>query len=171
MKHIKHGKARMVIAGEGPEKGKIIKEADGDNRIHFAGLIPHNKIASYYMMADIILIPSITSHGIQEASSLAMLEGMACGKIVICSNIGGLRETVRNMENGILVNEKEPTEIARAVEAVLDDRRLMTKMTENAREYVLKNHSFLAHAQKVYDVYCNVLGKNNVSLRRRLRNR
>ena len=157
MKQIKNGKVKMVIAGEGPEKDKIVKEASGDNRIHFVGLIPHSKIATYYQMADIILIPSITSHGVQEATSLAMLEGMACGKIVICSNIGGLRETIRNMETGILVNEKEPKEIAKIVEATLDDRSLRIKIAENARKHVLKNHSFLAHAQKVYSVYLNLL--------------
>jgi glycosyltransferase involved in cell wall biosynthesis len=108
-------------------------------------------------MADIILIPSITSHGVQEATSLAMLEGMACGKVVICSNIGGLREIIRNMETGILVNEKNPKEIAKIVEATLNDRSLMIKMANNAREYVSKNHSFLAHAQKVYHVYLNLL--------------
>lgn len=158
MKHIKNGKVKMIIAGEGPEKSKIIKEADRDNRIRFTGVIPHHKIARHYMLVDVILIPSITSHGIQEASSLAMLEGMACGKIVICSNIGGMREIVQNMENGILVNEKEPMEIARAIDTVLNDRRLKTKIMENAREYVLNNHSFVVHAKKVYDVYCNLRG-------------
>jgi len=157
MKHIKNRKVRMVIAGEGPERDKIIKEAGGDNRIFFAGLIPHSEVVPYYQMADIILIPSITSHGVQEATSLAMLEGMACGKVVICSNIGGLREIIRNMETGILVNEKNPKEIAKIVEATLNDRSLMIKMANNAREYVSKNHSFLAHAQKVYHVYLNLL--------------
>lgn len=108
LKYIKNEQIRMVIAGDGPEKDKIMREASEDNRIYFAGLIPHNKIAPYYKMADIILIPSITSHGIQEATSLAMLEGMACGKVAICSNIGGMREIISHMKNGIFTEEKNP---------------------------------------------------------------
>jgi glycosyltransferase involved in cell wall biosynthesis len=157
MRHIKNQKVRMVIAGEGPERDKIIKEASGDNRIFFAGLIPHSEVVPYYQMADIILIPSITSHGVQEATSLAMLEGMACGKVVVCSNIGGLREIIRNMETGIFINEKNPEEIAKIVEATLNDKNLIIKIANNAREYVSKNHSFLAHAQKVYHVYLNLM--------------
>jgi len=157
MKHIKNEKVRMVIAGDGPERDKIMKEAEGESRVYFAGLISHNKIAPYYMMADIILIPSITSHGVQEATSLAMLEGMACGKVVICSNIGGMQEIIHNMENGILVDEKESMEIAKGVETVLNNRSLMAKISKNAREYTVKNHSFLVHARKVFDVYCDLL--------------
>jgi glycosyltransferase involved in cell wall biosynthesis len=157
MKYIKNKKLKMIIAGDGPEKSRIAKEAKGDNRIHFIGSIPHKDIFQYYMMADIILIPSITSHEVQEATSLAMLEGMASGKVVICSNIGGMREIVKHMENGILVNEKDPEEIARAIEIMLNNKNLMDKIGENARNYVVKNHSFLAHAQKILNIYTKLL--------------
>jgi glycosyltransferase involved in cell wall biosynthesis len=157
MKHIKNEKVRMVIAGDGPEKDKIMKEAEGENRVYFAGLIPHNKIAPYYMMADIILIPSITSHGIQEATSLAMLEGMACGKVVMCSNIGGMREIIHHMKNGILTKEKEPTEVANAVETVIKNRSLIAEIGKNATTHIVKNHSLIAHAKKTLKIYENML--------------
>jgi glycosyltransferase involved in cell wall biosynthesis len=157
MRHIENEKIRMVIAGDGPEKDKVMKEAREDGRIFFAGLVPHNKIAPYYKMADIILIPSITSHDIQEATSLAMLEGMACGKVAICSNIGGMREIINHMKNGILTKEKDPKNIAEAIEAITENKELTLELGRQAREYVLKNHSYMAHATKVYDVYQDVL--------------
>ncbi|MEJ5326841.1 MAG: glycosyltransferase family 4 protein [Candidatus Bathyarchaeia archaeon] len=157
MRHIKNRKVRMVIAGDGPEKDKLVKEANGDDRIYFAGLIPHDKIVPYYFMADIILIPSITSHGVQEASSLAMLEGMACSKVTICSDIGGMHEIIQNMKNGILVKEKDSESIAKAIETTITNQSLIADIGRNAREYVLKHHSFIAHARKVYDLYHNVL--------------
>jgi glycosyltransferase involved in cell wall biosynthesis len=159
MKHIKNGKVRMIIAGDGPEKDKIVKEAGGDDRIRFAGLIPHSKIAPYYMMADIILIPSITSHGVQEATSLAMLEGMACGKVVICSNIGGMHEIIQHMRNGILTKEKDSESIADAVETVVKNKKLKMELGSGARDHVLKNHSYVVHARKVVEIYNNVLGE------------
>lgn len=159
MKDIKNGKIRMVIAGDGPEKDKIVREADGDDRVHFAGLIPHSKIVPYYVMADIILIPSITSHGVQEATSLAMLEGMSCGKVTMCSNIGGMREIIQHMRNGILTKEKDPENIAKAVEAVVGNEKLTMELGRCARDYVLKNHSYVVHAEKVAEIYNNVLGR------------
>ncbi|MCW4008653.1 MAG: glycosyltransferase family 4 protein [Candidatus Bathyarchaeota archaeon] len=157
MKHIKNEKVKMVIAGDGPEREKIVKEKRGDNRIQLVGIIPHSKITPYYLMADIILIPSITSHGIQEATSLAMLEGMACGKVTICSNIGGMGEIIQHMKNGILIKEKDSEMIAKTIEFTLTNKNLMTEIGNKAREYVLENHSFVAHARKVYNIYNTLL--------------
>jgi len=157
MKNVKNKHVTMVIAGDGPERKEIAKEAEGDYRIHLKGTVPHEKIDVYYRMADIILVPSITSHGIQEASSLSMLEGMACGKVSICSNIGGMREIIQNMQNGVLVEEKEPKEIAKAIETVIGNPGLPAEIGTRAREYVLQNHSFIAHAKLVYSIYQKVL--------------
>jgi glycosyltransferase involved in cell wall biosynthesis len=109
------------------------------------------------MMADSILIPSITAHGIQEATSLAMLEGMSCGKPVICSGIGGMREIIHNMKNGILVQEKKTGEIAKAIETLMENPALINEMAHNAREYVLQHNSYLAHAVKVVAIYRAVM--------------
>jgi glycosyltransferase involved in cell wall biosynthesis len=158
MKHLEGRDVKMIIAGDGPEKTKISKEANGDHRIRFVGTIPHDKIALYYMMADALLIPSVTTHGIQEASSLAMLEGMACGKTVICSSIGGMREIIQHMKNGVLTKEKEPTEIAKAIETVITNQTLANEIGNEARNYVMQKHSYVAHAKKVFNIYRKVFG-------------
>lgn len=160
MKHLESRDVKMIIAGDGPERTKILKEANGDHRIRFVGTISHDKIALYYMMADALLIPSITTHGIQEASSLAMLEGMACGKTVICSSIGGMREIIQHMKNGLLTKEKEPTEIAKAIETVVTNRTLANEIGNEARSSVMRRHSYVAHAKKVFNIYRKVLGQN-----------
>jgi len=159
MKHLKNNDIRMIIAGDGPERNTIAKEAEGDSRINLAGTIPHDKIDSYYKMADTILIPSITSHGIQEATSVSMLEGMSAGKVVMCSEIGGMREIIQDMKNGMFVQEKQPQSIAEAIETVLEDQSLRISIGKEAREYVLQNHSFVAHARKVAELYREVLGE------------
>lgn len=149
----------LVVAGDGPERERIMAEASGDARLHLLGMVSHDKIVPYYQMADVILIPSVTSHGIQEATSLAMLEGMACGKVVICSNIGGMKEIIRNMENGILVEEKQPAATAENIEKTIEDGELRAEIGRNAREYVVQNHSFTAHAARVAQIYREVLGE------------
>ena len=158
MKHLESREVKMIIAGDGPERTKILKEANGDHRIRFVGVISHDEITLYYMMADALLIPSITTHGIQEASSLAMLEGMACGKTVICSAIGGMREIIQHMKSGVLTKEKEPTEIAKAIETVAANRTLANEIGDEARSYVMQRHSYVAHAKKVFSIYRKVLG-------------
>jgi len=157
MKQVTGENVKLLIAGDGPERQKILAEAGSDPRIKLLGTVPHDEVAPYYMMADLVLIPSATTHGIQEATSLAMLEGMSCGKAVICSAIGGMREVIQHMKNGVLVKEKEPEEIAKAIRQLMEGPSLMADLGRIAREYVLKNHSYLAHAQKVLAIYQAVL--------------
>jgi len=156
MKYIEDKNVRMIVAGDGPERSKIVNEAHGDHRILFKGTIRHEKIPAYYKMADAILIPSITSHGIQEATSISMLEGMACGKAVICSNIGGMQEVIQNMVTGILTEEKQPYLIAKAIETINKNLNLKTKIGEKAREYVTQHHSYLTHANKTAEIYRSI---------------
>ncbi len=157
MKQLAGENIKLLIAGDGPERQRILEEAGDDPRVKLVGTVPHDEVAPYYMMADSVLIPSATTHGIQEATSLAMLEGMACGKAVICSGIGGMREVIQNMKNGVLVKEKEPEEIAKAIQQLMEDPSLMADLGRNAREYVLQHHSYLTHAQKVLTIYQAVL--------------
>jgi glycosyltransferase involved in cell wall biosynthesis len=159
MKQLKNSNVKMIIAGDGPEREAIAEEAKGDNRIDLAGAIPHDTIDSYYKMADAILIPSITSHGIQEATSLSMLEGMSAGKVVICSEIGGMREVIQDMKNGMFIQEKQSQSITKAIETIIKDQNLRIKLGNEAREYVLQNHSFVAHARKTAQLYSKVLGE------------
>jgi len=161
MANLKNENVKMIIAGEGPERNEIAKKAQSDNRIQLIGAIPHNRIDVYFKMADIILIPSVTSHGIQEATSLSMLEGMACGKVVVCSDIGGMHEVIQNMKTGIVVPERQTKEIAVTIERVYRSPSLRACIGREARQYVLENHSFLAHAKRVADIYAEVMTEGN----------
>jgi Glycosyltransferase len=96
----------LIIIGDGILKDSLVKLSADDPRIFFTGPINHSEIVQFFQMSDVVLIPSITSNDIQEATSLSMLEGMSTGKVVICSNIGGMKEVIINNINGFLVKEK-----------------------------------------------------------------
>ena len=118
----------------------------------------HNDIVSYYKAADCVLIPSVTSSGVQEATSIALLlEGMSCGKAVICTNVGGLKEVVTE-RTGIIVGEKDPAAISQAIGYIMKNRIQTEEMGTRAREYALENHSYQMHARLVTEVYRRVLG-------------
>jgi len=152
MKHVPHRRVRMVIAGEGPEKNAILREAKGDNRVVLVGALPHDKIVPYFKAADVVMIPSITSYGVQEATSLAALEGMSCGKLIICTDIGGLKEIVSE-DTGMIVEERKLFSISEAICRSLRNETNREEIGMNAREYVLKNHSYVAHGKKVVEIY------------------
>lgn len=158
MKFVKHlqPKAILVIAGDGPERGtvnQVIQNEHLENEIRLAGSVPHSEIGHYYNACDIVLVPSIKSEGVEEATSLSMLEGMSCAKPVIVTNVGGLKETVKDGETGFVVEQGSPEAIANAVDKLLKDPALATKLGKAARAYVQKNHSYLNHAKRMLAEY------------------
>lgn len=153
MKHIPDKDVRLLILGDGPQYPELAALAQGDARVEFLGAVPHDSIGRYYSIASVVLIPSITSHGVQEATSLSMLEGMACEKIVICSRIGGMQEVLQDGVTGFLVSEQSPEEIAGRINSILKGDVDTESMGRRARQYVVEHHSYVPHAVMVRNVY------------------
>ena len=153
MKHIPDKDVRLLILGDGPQYPELAALAQGDARVEFLGAVPHDSIGRYYSIASVVLIPSITSHGVQEATSLSMLEGMACEKIVICSRIGGMQEVLQDGVTGFLVSEQSPEEIAGRINSILKGDVDTGLMGRRARQYVVEHHSYVPHAVTVRNVY------------------
>lgn len=147
---------RLVMVGDGPERNNVLSRARKlgiESAITFAGAVSHGEVAGYYLGADILLMPSIPSDGIEEATSLSMLEGMAARNIVICSAVGGMKEIIRDGETGFLVEPDAPSELARKILDVMtlpSEERL--RVVNNAVGYVWDNHASSRHAQRILSV-------------------
>ncbi|MEW5748766.1 MAG: glycosyltransferase family 4 protein [Candidatus Thermoplasmatota archaeon] len=157
----KEGKdIRLVLAGDGPERAGIeglVRDLGLQGRVVMEGTVPHERIARFYAASDAVLIPSVSSAGVQEATSLSMLEGMAAGLPVVVTGIGGLKETVRHGGTGLVVPEADPGAIASAIGSLADDRAMADALGRAAREYVAAHHSHLAHARAMAGEYAKAL--------------
>lgn len=163
MEYIQREDIKLIILGEGIERKNIeseIKKKHLENKIILLGLVPHDMIHKYFKAADVVLIPSVTSHGVQEATSLAALEGMSCGKPVIATSIGGLKEIIKNETTGLLVPERDPKAIADAIVSLIENRELSSQIGLNARNYVLQHHSYIQYSNNILRIYNNLLGEH-----------
>lgn len=148
--------AHLLIVGDGPESDDIaalIRDRGLERHVTLAGVVPHGAINRYYASCDVVLLPSTRSDDIEEATSLTMLEGMISGKVVIASAIGGLKEVIRHNENGILVDDKSPDQIARAIMTVLENQSEYERIARTAYEYAKHNHGYREHAKKFADLF------------------
>lgn len=161
-----HPEKRLVLvyAGEGDEKyeiQKIIKRYKLGGHIILLGSVRHSEMSSLYSIADVVIIPSIRSAGVEEATSISALEGMASGIPVIASNIGGLGELIENGKDGILVPDGDYQKLAKAITEVLEDKRTGHNLSYEARNRVLRNHSHLLGARRFVEVYKRALEMTN----------
>ncbi len=86
-----------------------------------------NKMHEVYQQTDITLIPTLYAEG----TSLSCLEAMACGNIVIATNIGGLPNLIIDGYNGFLINPNEK-ELLSTLNRVLADKSLRESISQNA---------------------------------------
>jgi glycosyltransferase involved in cell wall biosynthesis len=146
--------AELVIAGEGPERKRLVKLAHDlgvSNRVRFIGQVPHEKVPNLVRNSDVFVIPSII-----EGHSTSMLEAMAAGKPVVATRVGGLTEVIVDGENGVLVDPANPEQIAKAVIKLLGDRSLAARLgrsgAEKAQQFDVKQL-----ARQEFDVYKTVV--------------
>jgi len=159
---------KLLIVGRGPEQKSIqtfIQNNGLSNWVEMVGIVPHRLIDSYYKSADIILMPSTLSDDIEEATSLSMLEGLACGKPVIASAIGGLKEVICDRVNGLLVEDKNPAAIADSIAKVLRDESFRTRIEKNAYLYAKNNCGYFEHSLKFLDFFEEISRKKGSNLR------
>lgn len=158
---------RIVFAGDGPKKHELIslsRKLGVKDRVEFLGSLPNDKILELMQRALAVIIPSIPSSGVIEASSIAMLEGMSVGKPVIASAIGGMKEIISDGETGILVEPGNKTQLADSVNWVINNPNKADEMGNRARSYVIKNHSPSNQAERYLEVYYRAISFNNVHM-------
>lgn len=85
-----------------------------------------------------------------------MMEGMACGKPVVASRVGGIPELVRDGVDGILVDAGDVKALSRAIIMLLDDPVLRKRMGDAGMERV-KEFSWDSTARVVLEEYRKAL--------------
>ena len=84
----------LLLLGEGPLKEKnqnLAKKIGASDRVHFLGF--RDDVERILKTVDIVVLSSNW-----EGFGLAAVEGMVSGKLVIASNVGGVREVIRDDE-------------------------------------------------------------------------
>ena len=78
--------------------------------VTFPGLVKQDRLPYYYSAADVCVVPSY-----YESFGLVALESLACGTPVVASDVGDLRNIIRQGETGFVVPENTPPQLAGAI--------------------------------------------------------
>lgn len=160
----------LLVVGSGeqwPLVRAFVRERGLEPYCRLEGGRPHEEMAIYLSAADAVVIPSVHAAGVEEATSISALEAMAFGVPVVASAVGGLKEIIRDGETGLLVPEKSPDALARAVARLASDPALGQRLAGAARAYVLRHHSHLAAAVRFLEIYGEICGQKAARARRR----
>ena len=151
--------ARLLIVGgdqDEPENGhgEYLRGRVGalglEQRVHFLGAQPQQRLRLFYAAAAATVMPSY-----YESFGMVALEAMACGCPVVASRVGGLTTTVRDGVTGFLVPEGDAGALAQRLTTVLGDARLRERLGREATRWAAE-HRWPCVAEKVCGVYAEL---------------
>ncbi len=136
-----HPRATLIVAGAGPARAALeVRARRYGPRVRFVGQLEGADKRAWLGAADAFVLPSIVlPNGRSEGMPSVLLEAMEHGLPVIASDVGGVRDVVRNGENGFLVPSASPSAIARAF-ASLEGEALRAQLAAGARELAQLYH-------------------------------
>jgi glycosyltransferase involved in cell wall biosynthesis len=132
-------KTRFLIAGDGPERDHLEKEAtklNVNSAVQFLGRVPHEEMPNLLTQADIYVSTSL-----YDGTSVSLLEAMACGAFPVVTDILPNREWILDGENGFLIPTESETILGKKiVEAIRNDRLLSETSVKNRKIIEEKAH-------------------------------
>jgi PEP-CTERM/exosortase A-associated glycosyltransferase len=130
---------RVLLIGGGPQEAALRSQAAQlgiADKVVFTGRIPHQDIARYYDLVDVLAYPRHSMRLTELVTPLKPLEAMAQEKLFVASDVGGHRELVDNGVNGVLFKADDRQALADAVADLLADSARWPALRRNGRRFV-----------------------------------
>ena len=122
-------------------------------KVRFFGRVSDELLKILFASCDLFVLPSRL-----EGFGLVLVEAMAAGKPVVATNVGGIPEVVKSMQNGILVDADDENALALAVVSILRDKILLENIGNNNRVTVQKRFSWQEAALMTEKLYLETMG-------------
>ena len=132
---------------------KKVKVNHIEDYVIFTG--KRNDIPNIISFLDIIVICS----RYPDSLPTVVLEGMAMGKVVIGSNVGGIPEMIINNETGVLIPPNDPEALANAILDLINRPYKIKEMGIKARERIKSKFTIEKNVEMVRNLYQELLMK------------
>ena len=114
--------------------------------IRSLGWLPPAQLAEVYRKADICVVPSLWP----EPQGMVAVEAMASGKPLVASDIGGLKEVVRDGVNSLLFKPGDSEDLARKLARLIEHPELRRELGERGREEAVSKYKWDVIYQNYY---------------------
>ncbi|MBK8229018.1 MAG: glycosyltransferase [Candidatus Eisenbacteria bacterium] len=136
-------KFRCVIAGEGPEEGRLKAQAESlglAGAVRLVGSVPLARLRQrHYSRARVLAQPCVIAQdGDRDGIPTVLLEAMAMGVPVISTQVSGIPEAIEDGVDGYLTEPGDVTTLADRIAALLLDLNLADRLAEAGRARVLR---------------------------------
>jgi len=122
----------------------LVEELELQNNVKFMGGTKEPEKA--FNAGDVVVLSSI-----REGFPYTVVEAMACGKMVISTDVGGVREALDGY--GSLVRSRHPMELAKALVRALTDRKLRNELGDASRKRIDQKFTLQSSVEQYVQLY------------------
>lgn len=133
-------RVRLEIIGEGEERGNLealVASLGLGEQVRLVGYRPQEEVVPAYHRAAAVVLPA--HHEDHFGIPNILIEGLAAGAPVICTELPSLSELVEHGRSGLFVPERDPVRLADAMESLLDDPARGAAFAEEGRRRVVES--------------------------------
>ena len=155
---MKEVSGRLLIIGKGELERQLRNQVARNNlltKVDFLGELEERKLLPFFHACDLLVLPSITRN---EAFGLVQLEAMACGKPVVSTRLEtGVQYVNQDGKTGLIVPPRDSKGLADAINRLLEDGDLRTRMGIEGRRRVEREFTKEKMARRTLQLYEKVL--------------
>jgi glycosyltransferase involved in cell wall biosynthesis len=139
----------FILIGSGSELEKLqLLIANYKLQNRFFIIQPTGNDSQYLKAFDMFVMTSI-----KEGLPYVLLEAMAAELPIVVTDAGGIPEMIKNHENGLMVTQKNPEMLARALQGLIENKNIARELAKNARHIVQTKFSLKEMIQRTESVY------------------
>jgi colanic acid/amylovoran biosynthesis glycosyltransferase len=148
------------IIGDGPQRGslqQLISSSNADSFIKLHGPQAYGSVQDFMGHAHIFLLTSVTTpSGEEESLGNVLVEAQASGLPVIATRHNGFPETIRENESGLLVEERNVSDLVRKLRYLIQANSEWPSMGRRGRSHVENRYDMNMVIPRLVDLYDNV---------------
>jgi glycosyltransferase involved in cell wall biosynthesis len=144
---------KLQIIGDGSELNELkllVNKLALKQRVFFLGFRKDRLVL--LDKSEIFILPSL-----KEGIPRAMMEAMAMERVVIGTDIPGIRDLIKHNETGLLVPVKSPKRIASAINHLIKDYKLTNKLKKKAKKLIEDKFSAKRAAKEYKELYIKLI--------------
>ena len=131
---------RLTLVGDGAWRGRLTRQLNRlglEDCVDMPGFVPHDELRRFMQTHDMLVVPSVVhTNGDRDGIPNVIMEALSMGMPVVATDVCGIAEVIRDGETGLLVPQRDPAALARAVRRMLADRDRARGMAASGRTLV-----------------------------------
>lgn len=122
----------VMVVGDGDQRQSLetFCQTEGlADYVQWIGKVDYRKLGAYFEYADIFVLPTL-----EDTWGMVVLEAMAVGKAILCSQFAGASELIANDDNGYIFDPNDTETFASVMKKFIEDPSLSQRMGERSSQ-------------------------------------